>query len=97
MDYTGVRAHLGRVFLAPSTDPSQGPPIYLGYVAEGRRVTDIFALRPFRKAVLEKREDAEEREHGAEGHGGGGHGEGGHGAEGGHAPEGGEMKKEGGH
>ena len=85
-DYGGVRAHLGRVFLAPSSDVTVGRPIYLGYVAEGRRVPDVFALRPFRKAVLEKREDAEERRHEKEGHG----------EEGGHGPEGGEGK-EGGH
>jgi hypothetical protein len=78
-DYTGVRQHMGRVFLAPSDDASVGRPAYLAYVSEGRRVPDIFALRPFRKAVLEKREDAEEHWHGKEGHGEGGHGE-----EGGH-------------
>jgi hypothetical protein len=86
-DYTGVRQHMGRVFLAPSNDASVGRPAYLAYVSEGRRVPDIFALRPVRKAVLEKREDAEERRHGKEGHG----------EEGGHGPEGGEGKKEGGH
>ena len=80
-DYTGFRAHLGRVFLAPSADPSLGRPIYLAYSSEGRRLTDVFALRPLRKAVLEKREHAEEREHEKE------HGEKGHG-EAGHAPEG---------
>jgi hypothetical protein len=94
-DYTGVRQHMGRVFLAPSSDASVGRPIYLGYVAEGRRVTDIFALRPFRKAVLEKKEEAEERKHGKEGHGEGGHGEAGHAPEAGHGAEGG--MKEGGH
>ena len=85
-DYTGFRAHLGRVFLAPSNDPSQGRPIYLAYISEGPRVKDVYAGRPFRKAVLEKREDAEHREHGKEG---------GHGGEAGHAPEG--AAKEGGH
>jgi len=89
-DYTGVRQHMGRVFLAPSDDPSLGRPAYLAYVSEGRRVPDVFALRPFRKAVLEKREEAEEREHG---HGKeGGHGDGGHGADGGEG-----KGKEGGH
>ena len=84
-DYTGFREHLGRVFLAPSADPSLGRPIYLAYSPEGRRLTDVFALRPLRKAVLEKREDAEERQHGKEG----GHGDAGH------APEG--AGKEAGH
>jgi hypothetical protein len=74
-DYTGLRAHLGRVFLAPSTDPGAGRPLYLSYSAEGRRVPDVFALRPFRKAVLEKREAVEEMKHGTEGGAGqgGGH------------------------
>ena len=86
-DFGGFRAHLGRVFLAPSTDPSRGYPINWNYRAEGPRVTDVFALRPFRKAVLELHEDAEHRKHGGEEHGGG-HGSSGHG-ESGHPPEGG--------
>ncbi len=88
-DYTGLQQRMGRVFLAPSDDPSRGHPIYLAYRSEGPRVKDIFAGRPFRKAVLEKREDVEERKHGKEGDHGGeaGHGEAGHG-EAGHAPEG---------
>ncbi|QJW93046.1 hypothetical protein [Frigoriglobus tundricola] len=86
-DYSGVRLHLGRVFLAPSADPSHGRPIYLAYRAEGHRLPDPFAIRPLRKAVLEAREDREERLHGKEG---GGHGsEGGHGAEAGAGKEGG--------
>ena len=64
-DYGGLRGHLGRVFLAPSDHPGRGIPISWNYRAEGPRVTDIFALRPFRKAVLEKREDAEDH-HGSE-------------------------------
>ncbi len=89
-DYAGVRTNLGRLFLAPSTDPSHGHPIYLSYRAEGPRVPDPLALRPFRTAVLAKREADEERRHGAEGHGEGAHG--GEGGEGGHPPEGGEGK-----
>jgi hypothetical protein len=88
-DYAGLRCNLGRLFLAASADPSCGKPIFLGYQAEGPRVTDIFAIRPLRKACLEKREDMEKRAHCAE------HGEGAHGAENGHGPEGG--KKEPGH
>lgn len=84
-DFGGFRAHLGRVFLAPSADPSRGEPIYKRYNADGPRVLDVFALRPLRKAVLEAREDAEHRKHGVEGHGAGGHGSEGH------APEGGEK------
>ena len=93
-DYTGVRQHMGRVFLAPSdSDASVGRPAYLAYVV--RRPPRDGHLRgcpAFRKAVLAKKEDIEEHRHGKEGHGEGGHGE-----EGSHGPEGGEGKKEGGH
>jgi hypothetical protein len=88
-DYTGFRQHMGRVFLAASNDPSKGRYFYRGYWAEGPRVTDVFAIRPLRKAVLEAKHDAEH---------GGGHGDAGHGAhEGGHSGEGHGEKKEGGH
>lgn len=89
-DYTGFRQHLGRVFLAPSNDPSRAAVFARGYWAEGPRVRDVFAIRPLRNGILAAREDAEM---GA--HGGGGHGEAAHGAEGDHGPEGG--TKEGGH
>jgi hypothetical protein len=85
-DYGGVHAHLGRVFLAPSYDPSCGHPIYLSYRAEGPRVPDPLALRPFRNAVLAAHEAT------GCGHAEGGHCEGGHGGEAGHALEGGEGK-----
>jgi hypothetical protein len=87
-DYAGVRANLGRLFLAPSTDPSSGRPIYLQYRAEGPRVPDPLALRPLRNAVLAAREAKEERVHGGE------HGGGEHGGENGPAPETGEGKGE---
>jgi hypothetical protein len=69
-DYGGLRSHLSRVFLAPSADPSRGYPISWNYRAEGPRVTDVFAARPLRKAILEQHEEKEHR-HGceAEGHG----------------------------
>ncbi len=77
-DYAGVRSNLGRLFLAPSDDPSRGRDFARGYSPEGPRVTDVFALRPFRKAVLETRADREKRTHAAEGHGkDGGEGKGG--------------------
>jgi hypothetical protein len=68
-DFGGFRAHLGRVFLAPSNDPSRGYPFNWNYVAEGPRVTDVFAQRPLRKAILEKKADVEEGKHGHHGHG----------------------------
>lgn len=94
-DWTGFREHMGRVFLRPSADPSRANYFYRGYSAEGPRVTDVFALRPLRKAVLEKRED-QEKKHGGEGHGEGGHGAEAHGGDAGHGSEGG-AKKEAGH
>ncbi|MFM8271641.1 MAG: hypothetical protein ACKODX_04820 [Gemmata sp.] len=81
-DFTGFRQHLGRVFLAPSVDPSRGPSFQKLYNADGPRVVDVLALRPLRKAVLEKREDSEHRRHGGEGHGAEGHGKEGHKGEG---------------
>ncbi len=60
-DFGGLRARLSRVFLAPSTDPSRGVPIAWNYIAEGRRVTDVFAARPLRKAILEQHEEKEHR------------------------------------
>ncbi len=67
-DFGGFRAHLGRVFLASSNDPARGHPAYLAYRSDGPRITDVLALRPLRKAVLEKREQIEERKHEKEGH-----------------------------
>ncbi|HEY1186210.1 MAG TPA: hypothetical protein VGE74_01075 [Gemmata sp.] len=88
-DFGGFRAHLGRVFLAPSTDPSAGKSLQSLYDGDGPRVVDVLALRPLRKAVLAKREDAERAAHGKEGHGS----EAAHG-DAGHASEGGEKKGE---
>jgi hypothetical protein len=56
-DYAGITIRPGRVFLAPSYDPSIGPTIAQSYRAEGPVVPDVFSLRPLRKAVLEARED----------------------------------------
>ena len=56
-DYVGVRMRMGRVFLAPSADPGKGPGIARNYRTDGPHVPDVFVWRPFRKAVLEKRED----------------------------------------
>ena len=87
-DFGGFAAHLGRVFLAPSADPSRGHPAYLAYRTDGPRIVDVFALRPLRKAVLEQREGVHELKYGKEGGHGGGEG---------HGPEGGEKKEEGKH
>lgn len=64
-DFAGFRLRMGRVFLAPSADPAHGPSIARAYRMDGPHVPDVFALRPVRKAVLEKKEDMEKR-HGAE-------------------------------
>ena len=60
-DFTGFRMRMGRVFLAPSADPSAGASIARNYRTDGPRVPDVFAIRPFRKAILEKKEDIAER------------------------------------
>lgn len=60
-DFAGFHLRMGRVFLAPSADPSQGNNIAHAYRTDGPHVPDIFTLRPLRKAVLEKKEDIEKR------------------------------------
>lgn len=74
-DYAGIAIRPGRVFLAPSYDPSIGPTIANAYRTDGPQVKDVFSIRPLRNAILEKREDAHK---GGEGHAPG---------NGGHAPE----------
>ena len=56
-DFAGFRTRMGRVFLAPSADPSRAPSIARAYRTDGPHVPDVFAWRPFRKAVLEKKDD----------------------------------------
>ncbi len=55
-DYAGVKVRPNRVFLAPSYDPSVGPTVARAYRTEGHYPPDVFALRPFRKAVIEAKE-----------------------------------------
>lgn len=64
-DFAGFRMRPGRVFLAASADPAAGPPVARNYRTDGPHVLDVFSLRPFRKAVLEKREVMEERKVGS--------------------------------
>jgi hypothetical protein len=56
-DFAGFHMRMGRVFLAPSADPSCGNSMARSYRTDGPHVPDIFALRPFRKACLEKQEE----------------------------------------
>jgi hypothetical protein len=63
-DYAGFRIRPGRVFLAASADPSAGIPFSRGYHTDGPFPKDVFAARPFRKALFEKNEAAEEHRHG---------------------------------
>ncbi|MBX9583331.1 MAG: hypothetical protein K2X87_23765 [Gemmataceae bacterium] len=60
-DFAGFKVRPGRVFLAPSQDPGAGAVVARNYRTDGPHVPDVFSLRPVRKAVLEKREAAEER------------------------------------
>jgi hypothetical protein len=63
-DFGGFRGRTGRVFLTPSAEPAAGHSQAAGYRTDGHYPPDVFALRPLRKAILEKRHDAEERRHG---------------------------------
>jgi hypothetical protein len=56
-DFAGFRMRMGRVFLAPSADPSCGNSMTRSYRTDGPHVPDVFALRPLRKACLMKREE----------------------------------------
>ena len=58
-DYAGVKVRPGRVFLAPSPDPSSGPSLSRAYRTDAHYPRDVFSLRHFRKALLEKREATE--------------------------------------
>jgi hypothetical protein len=55
-DYAGLHVRPGRVFLAPSYDPSVGPTVARSYRTDGHYPPDVIALRPFRKAVIEAKE-----------------------------------------
>ena len=68
LDFVGFGHRPGRVFLAPSPDPSAGVAIADNYKTDAHYPKDVFNIRPLRKAVVEKREDAHERRHGGEGH-----------------------------
>lgn len=61
LDFIGFGHRPGRVFLAPSPDPSAGTPIAENYKTDTHYPKDVFNIRPVRKAVLEKREAAAER------------------------------------
>ncbi|MDB5311702.1 MAG: hypothetical protein JWO38_5904 [Gemmataceae bacterium] len=61
-DFVGLRGRSGRVFLAPSADPSAGSMIGRNYRTDGPQyIPDVVSLRPFRRAVLEKKEAMAER------------------------------------
>lgn len=51
----------GRVFRPEPADPSRGLPLASGYRTDGPHVPDIFAARPVRKAVIEKKEAKEHK------------------------------------
>jgi len=68
LDYVGFGHRPARVFLAPSPVPSAGVAIADNYKTDTHYPPDVFNIRPLRKAVVEKREDAHERRHGGEGH-----------------------------
>jgi hypothetical protein len=79
-DFAGFGMRPGRVFLAATPTGANRSNIARNYLSEGPHVPDVFALRPFRKAVLEKQEakHPEVEEHGSHGEHGNGHDEKGH-------------------
>lgn len=73
-DFGGFGGYAGRVFLSPSGPGAVGPFVLAPYTNKYRtetiRLTDIGTLRPFRKAVLEAKQDKEERHLGGESYNG---------------------------
>jgi len=51
-DFVGFRLRPGRVFRMAASNPEHAA----GYRTQGPHVPDVFSLRPFRRAVLEKNE-----------------------------------------
>ncbi len=66
LDFIGFHHTPGRVFLAPSPDPSAAVPIAENYKTDVVFPKDVFNIRPVRKAVVERRNEAEERRGGGE-------------------------------
>lgn len=64
LDFVGFGHRPGRVFLAPSPDPSADVAIADNYKTDTHYPKDVFNIRPLRKAVVEKREEAHERREG---------------------------------
>lgn len=57
-DYTFFGRRPGRIFLGWHNDSTRHQtPILPRYAAEGPRVTDVFALQPFKKAVREAKHE----------------------------------------
>lgn len=57
-DYTFFNRRPGRIFLGWYNDSTRNQsPILPRYASEGPRVTDVFALQPFKKAVREAKHE----------------------------------------
>ena len=59
-DHVGPLRRYGRLFRAPSADPSRGASIADNYRTDAAPVRDVFALRPFRTAVIAAKEAGHE-------------------------------------
>ncbi|HEV3386690.1 MAG TPA: hypothetical protein VG097_17875 [Gemmata sp.] len=55
-DFGGFLGHTGRVFLAPSANPSVGPAVARSYRTDGPRIPNPSSFRPIRKSILEAKE-----------------------------------------
>jgi hypothetical protein len=58
-DFGGFFGHTGRVFLAPSADPSRGPVLAHAYRTETPNLPTPATVRPLKRAILKKREEKE--------------------------------------
>jgi hypothetical protein len=63
-DYVGVGRRPGRIFLNWFNDDPKQTAFLPKYNTEGPRVTDVFALQPFKKAVREARVEHKEKKAG---------------------------------
>jgi hypothetical protein len=55
-DHVGAPRRFARIFNPPAADPSRGPAISDHYRTDAAPVPDVFALRPFRNAVIGAKE-----------------------------------------
>jgi|GEM_PF-2557827 len=60
-DFVGFGGRLGRVFLGSSPTKPKEKDVNAGYRIDGHPVSDVFSHRPIRKAVIQAKEDSQNR------------------------------------